>query len=88
MKSLEQLSIEAFPDPGTVAGELFPPRHPVRYALERREYQEMREEYQKIDQVKFRYILRELKLPYEWNWTWTFFPSHIPFINRFSLFKL
>lgn len=88
MKSLEQLSIEAVPDPGTVAGELFLPRHPVRYSLERREYREMREKYQKIHQVKFRYALRELKLLYEWNWTWTFFPSHIPFIKRFSLLKL
>lgn len=88
MKSLKQLSIEAVPDPGTVVREFFPPSHPVRYALEGREYREMQEEYQKIHQVKFRHVLRELKLLYEWNWTWTFFPSHIPFINRFSLLKL
>ena len=82
MKSLEQLSIDAVPNPGTVARQLFPPRHPVRYALERREYREMRKKYQKINQIKFRYVLRELKLFYEWNWTWTFFLSHIPLIKN------
>ena len=53
MKSIEQLCVEAMPNPGAVAREVFPPRHPLRETLERREYQELRERYQKIASGQF-----------------------------------
>lgn len=54
MKSLKQPCVEATPNPGTVAREVFPPRHPLRETLEWPEYRELQERYQKLSQVKSR----------------------------------
>lgn len=70
MKSLEQRCVEVMPNPGAFAREVFPPRHPLRETLERREYQEPRERYQKLPQVNLRYVLFEFYSLEEYNWTW------------------
>lgn len=88
MKTSQELALAAVPNPGLQAKLNLVPFHLLAQKLEERDYREVQAKYQKIHQIKFRYVLRELKVLYDWNWTHTFFPSHIPFIKRFSLSKL
>ena len=45
--TLQQLALEAVPNPGETTRQLLPPWHCVTIQLEQQEYQEMREEYRK-----------------------------------------
>ena len=75
--TLEQLSLAAEPNPGETARALLPPRHTVRIAIEKREFEEKREKDRQEHAKKFRYVMNELKYVYDLNWTWRLFPSHV-----------
>lgn len=84
MKSLEQLCVEVMPNPGALAREVFPLRHPLRETSERRKYQEPRERYKKLHQVNLRYVLFKFYSLGKYNWTWQLFPGHIAILKRMS----
>ena len=65
MKTLQELALAAVPNPGLQAKLNLVPWHPLAQKLEERDYREMRAKYQKIHQIKFRYVLCELKLFYD-----------------------
>ena len=83
--TLEQLSLAAEPNQGETARALLPPRHTVRIAIEKREFEEKREKDRQEHAKKFRYVMNELKYVYDLNWTWRLFPSHV--LLRITLLK-
>ena len=54
----------------------------VRVALEKREYDEMREEYEKEHQLRFTFVMEELKYIEDFNWTPTLYSSHVWWLQR------
>lgn len=57
----------------------------VRVVLEKREYDEMREEYEKEHQLRFTFVMEELKYIEDFNWTPVFQPRVV--VTAFSLTK-
>ena len=49
----------------------------VRIALEEREFNEMRDRFREEHKLRFRYVLIELRVLEDLNWTLPLFPSHV-----------
>ena len=60
--SLQQLALMAIPNPGEAARHFLPPWHILRQELEKREYEEMRENFRKEHAKKFRYVNGGVKM--------------------------
>ena len=88
--TLQQAALLVVQNPGETARKVLPPWHTVRIALEKREFEKMRETYRKEHAKKFRYVMEELKYVDDLNWTWSLFPSHVLFLlqSNFSGFFL
>ena len=76
--SLQELSLKAVPNPGEQARKVLPPWHMVRIALEEREFSKMRDRFREEHQFRFRYVLIELRVLEDLNWTLPLFPSRGP----------
>lgn len=72
-----KMALYAVPNPGEVAREYLPPGHTVRMELEERKFEENRKKRQKEYAKKNRYVMEELRLVNDLNWTWRLFPSHV-----------
>lgn len=56
----------------------------VRVVLEKREYDEMREEYEKEHQLRFTFVMEELKYIEDFNWTPTLYSSRVWWLQRLA----
>ena len=69
MMSLQELSLKAVPNPGEQARKVLPPWHMVRIAVEERDFNEMRDRFREAHKLRFRYVLIELRVLEDLNWT-------------------
>ena len=77
MMFLQELSLNAVPNPGEQSKKFLPTWHIVRIALEEREFNEMRDRFREERKLRFRYVLIELRVLEDLNWTLPLFPSHV-----------
>ena len=82
MMFLQELSLKAVPHPGEQARKFLPPWHTVRIALEEREFNEMRDRFREEHKLRFRYVLIELRVLEDLNWTLPLYPSHVWWLQR------
>ena len=59
MMSLQESSLKAVPNPGEQARKVLPPWHMVRFAVEERDCNEMRDRFREEHKLRFRYVLIE-----------------------------
>ena len=74
MMSLQELNLKAVPNPGEQARKVLPPWHMVRIALKEREFNKMRDRFREEHKLRFRYVLTELRVLEDFNWTLPLFP--------------
>ena len=67
--SLQESSPKAVPNPGEQARKFLPPWHMVRIAVEERDFNEMRDRFRETHKLRFRYVLIELRVLEDLNWT-------------------
>ena len=77
MMSLQELSLKAVPHPGEQARKFLPSWHTVRIALEEREFNERIDRFREEHKLRFRYVLIELHVLEDLNWTLPLYPSHV-----------
>ena len=77
MNSLQELSLRGLQNPGQEARKYLPPWHAVRKALEERENSQMRAKYRQEHKIKLLYLMNELPVLEDLNWTSYLFPSHL-----------
>ena len=82
MMSLQELSLKAVPHPGEQARTFLPPWHTVRIALEQREFNERIDRFREEHKLRFRYVLIELHVLEDLNWTLPLYPSHVWWLQR------
>ena len=82
MMFLQELSLNAVPNPGEQSKKFLPTWHMVRIALEEREFNEMRDRFREERKLRFRYVLIELRVLEDLNWTLPLFPSHVWWLKR------
>ena len=75
--SLQELNLKAVPNPGEQSKTFLATWHMVRIALEEREFNEMRDRFREEHKLRFRYVLIELRVLEDLNWTLPLFPSHV-----------
>ena len=74
MMFLQELSLNAVPNPGEQSKKFLATWHMVRIALEEREFNEMRDRFREEHKLRFRYVLIELRVLEDLNWTLPLFP--------------
>ena len=74
MMPLQELSLKAVPNTGEQARKVLPPWHMVRIALEEREFNEMSDRFREEHKLRFRYVVIELRVLEDLNWTLPLFP--------------
>ena len=67
---------------GSNPKRFLPTWHMVRIALEEREFNEMRDRFREEHKLRFRYVLIELRVLEDLNWTLPLFPSHVWWLQR------
>ena len=72
--SLQELRLKAVPNPGEQARKVLSAWHMGRIALEEREFNEMRDRFREEHKLRFRYVLIELRVLEDLNWTLPLFP--------------
>ena len=79
---LQELSLNAVPNQGEQSKKFLPTWHMVRIALEEREFNEMRDRFREEHKLRFRYVLIELRVLEDLNWTLPLFPSHVWWLQQ------
>ena len=82
MMFLQELNLNAVPNPGEQSKKFLPTWHMVRIALEEREFNEMRDRFREEHKLRFRDVLIELRVLEDLNWTLPLFPSHVWWLQR------
>ena len=74
MMPLQELSLKAVSNTGEQARKVLPPWYMVRIALEEREFNEMSYRFREEHTLRFRYVVIELRVLEDLNWTQPLFP--------------
>lgn len=66
MKTLQELALQAVPNPGFMAKTYLVPWHPLAIKLEARDYEEKINVFREQHRMQFRYVLREMQYIERW----------------------
>lgn len=78
MKTLQELALQAVPNPGKMAKMYLVPWYPLAIQLEARDY-EFREQHR----IKFRYVVKEFRFIKVWYAAKNIYPSNVAFLDQY-----
>ena len=82
MKTLQELALQAVPNPGFIAKTYLVPLHPLAIKLEARDYEEKRNVVWEQHRTQFRYVVREMRYIERWYEENPIHPSDVMFLDR------
>ena len=74
MKTLQELALQAVPNPALMARTFLVPWHPPAKQLEARDYEEQLNKFRQHHRIKFRYVVKEFRFIKAWYAAKTFTP--------------
>ena len=83
MKTLQELALQAVPNPGFMAKTYLVPWHPLAIKLEARDYEEKRNVFREQHRKQFRYVVREMRYIERWYEENPIHPSNVVFLDRY-----
>lgn len=83
MKTLQELALQAVPNPGFMAKTYLVPWHPLAIKLEARDYEEKINVFREQHRMQFRYVLREMGYIERWYKENPIHPSNVTFLDRY-----
>ena len=83
MKTLQELVLQAVPNPGKMAKMYLVSWHLLAIQLEARDYEEQRNRFCEQHKIKFRYVVKEFRFIKAWNSAKNIYPSNVAFLDRY-----
>ena len=83
MKTLQQLALQAVPNPRLMARTFLVPWQPLAKQLEARDNEEQRNKFHKEHRVNFRYVCKESRFIQAWYSGKNSYPSDVTFLDKY-----
>ena len=83
MKTLQDLALQAVPNPALIARTFLVPWHPLAQKLEARNYEEQRNQFREQHRVHFRYVCEEFRFIQAWHSDQNIYPSNVSFLDKY-----
>ena len=83
MKTLQQLALQAVPNPGLMARTFLVPWQPLAKQLQARDYKEQRKKFREEHRVNFRYVCKEFRFIQAWYSGKNIYPSNVTFLDKY-----
>ena len=83
MKTLQDLALQAFPDPALMARTFLVPWYPLAQKLEARNYEEQRNKFREQHRVHFRYVCEGFRFIQAWYSDQNIYPSNVSFLDKY-----
>ena len=83
MKTLQDLALQAVPNPALMGRTFLVPWHPRVQKLEARNYEEQRNQFREQHRVHFRYVCEEFRFIQAWHSDQNIYPSNVSFLDKY-----
>ena len=83
MKTLQDLALQAVPNPALMARTFLVPWHPLAQKLEARNYEEQRNQFREQHRVHFRYVCEEFRFIQAWYSDQNIYPNNVSFLDKY-----
>ena len=83
MKTLQELALQAVPNPALMARTFLVPWHPLAKQLEARDYEEQRNRFREQHRIHFRYVYKEICFIEAWFSSSKIYPSNVAFLDKY-----
>ena len=83
MKTLQDLALQAVPNPALIARTFLVPWHPLAQKLEARNYEEQQNQFREQHRVHFRYVCEEFRFIQAWHSDQNIYPSNVSFLDKY-----
>ena len=83
MKTLQDLVLQAVPNPTLMGRTFLVPWHPLAQKLEARNYEEQQNQFREQHRVHFRYVCEEFRFIQAWHSDQNIYPSNVSFLDKY-----
>ena len=83
METLQDLAVQAVPNPALMARTFLVPWHPLALKLEAHDYEEQRNKFREQRRIHFRYVCKEFRFIQAWYSDQNTYPSNVSSLGKY-----
>ena len=83
IKTLQELALQAVPNPALMARTFLVPWHQLAKQLEARNYEEQRNKFCEEHRINFRYVCKEFRFIEAWYSGKNIYPINVTFLDKY-----